>query len=99
MMIIPREGGLVRFYVQLAPNAVKDCTLEDLKSTASTVLSPYELEWEYIDWHSSYKVRQGMAEQYSSACHRIFLGGDACHTHSVSSARPNQLAAPRTLID
>ena len=87
-MLIPREAGLVRFYVQIAQGSATETTLENIQKLVQRVLAPYELQWEYIDWHSYYRVRQGIAEHYSSQDHRIFLGGDACHTHSVSWLDP-----------
>ena len=84
MMIIPRERDFLRFYVQLPAESGKTCTLEDMQEVARKVLHPFRVEWEYVEWFSSYKVAQGIAAKYSSDSQRVFLGGDACHTHSVS---------------
>ena len=84
MMLIPREAGLVRFYVQIAQESATATTLGNIQELVQRVWAPYELQWEYIDWYSCYRVRQGIAEQCSSQDHRVFLRGDACHTHSVS---------------
>ena len=83
-MVIPREAGLVRFYIQLTSRSGLAATLEKLKEIVQKVLAPYEIRWKYIDWYSSYRVGQGLAKRYSSKDQRVFLGGDACHTHSVS---------------
>ena len=87
-MIIPREAGLVRFYVQLDQEPATAATLKDLQKIVRKVLTPYELKWEHVDWHSYYQVKQGVIEKYSSHDYRVFLGGDACHIHSVSLLDP-----------
>ena len=87
-MIIPRERSLIRFYVQLAAESSKTSTLDDMKNVARKVLAPFEIEWEYVDWFSCYNVAQGIAGRYSSDSRRVFLGGDACHVHSVSLLGP-----------
>jgi len=45
------------------------------------ILSPYTLESNYCDWWSTYKIGQRLAEKFSIR-NRIFLAGDAAHTHS-----------------
>jgi len=39
--------------------------------------------WERVEWYSVYPIGQGIADKYTLD-HRVFMGGDACHTHSVS---------------
>ena len=91
MMIIPREKGMIRFYVQqAAAESIKARTLEATKDVAQRILAPFELKWEHIDWFSCYKVAQGIAARYSSDSQRVFLGGDACHVHSVSLLKPTK---------
>ena len=83
-MIIPREAGSVRLYIQLSSDSGTEANLEEMQTIASNILAPYKLEWERVDWYSCYRIGQGIAEAYSSEAYRVFLGGDACHTHSVS---------------
>lgn len=86
-MVIPHGNNRVRVYVQMsreegeAPSAPG--SQETIQRTANNILSPYKVEWECVDWHSVYPIGQGIAQQYSMH-NRIFIGGDACHTHSVS---------------
>ena len=90
-MIIPREREMVRFYVQMASSSDDNFdyhqrfTAEEVQSKAKRILSPFQVEWTSLDWYSVYPIRQGIAEKFS-VNDRIFMGGDCCHTHSVSSS-------------
>ena len=92
-MVIPRENNMVRLYVQIASstdpdwNPRKTATAEQVQQTAKNILSPYWIEWDRVEWYSVYPIGQGIAERYSLD-QRVFMGGDACHTHSVSSHCP-----------
>lgn len=88
-MIIPRENNLVRFYIQIATstdpnfNPHKQVTAEEAQMSAKKILQPFHVEWDHVEWYSVYPISQGIAENYTID-HRVFLGGDCCHTHSVS---------------
>lgn len=83
---------MVRLYIQLASstdeewNPRRNVSPEDVQASARRILEPYWLEWERVEWYSVYPVGQRIAERYTLD-ERVFLGGDACHTHSVSYAR------------
>ena len=87
-MIIPREKDLVRLYIQIASSSDPNfdprhtATAEEVQASAKRILEPYEVEWESVDWYSVYPIGQGIAKRYTLD-ERIFLLGDACHTHSV----------------
>jgi 2-polyprenyl-6-methoxyphenol hydroxylase-like FAD-dependent oxidoreductase len=89
-MVIPREDNMVRLYIQLASstdnnfNPKMSATEEEVMSAAKQILQPYNIEWERIEWFSVYPIGQGIAERYTLD-ERIYLGGDAVHTHSVST--------------
>jgi 2-polyprenyl-6-methoxyphenol hydroxylase-like FAD-dependent oxidoreductase len=88
-MVIPREDNMVRLYIQIASSTDKDwnprktATEEEVQSSAKRILQPYNIEWERVEWYSVYPIGQGIADKYTLD-HRVFMGGDACHTHSVS---------------
>lgn len=90
-MIIPHGNNVVRVYVQIflfSPEQEdywKLASESKVKEVANDILSPYYIEWERVDWYSVYPIGQGIAERYSLD-ERIFIGGDACHTHSVCPA-------------
>ena len=91
-MVIPREDNIVRLYIQLASstdpdwNPRKSATAEEIQAVAKEILNPYQIEWETLEWFSAYPIGQGIADRYSLDC-RVFLGGDACHTHSPKAGQ------------
>lgn len=93
IMVIPREDNMVRLYIQIASstdpdfNPRKTATEEEVQDYAKKILQPYSIEWERVEWYSVYPIGQGISDNYTLD-HRVFLGGDACHTHSVSIPLP-----------
>lgn len=88
LLIIPREGGqLVRFYIQL-PHGVhpKEVTLEDLQAQAKHIFSPYSMDFAGTFWWSAYSIGQRLASDFHKD-ERVFLTGDACHTHSPKAGQ------------
>ncbi|CZT53489.1 probable 2-polyprenyl-6-methoxyphenol hydroxylase and related FAD-dependent oxidoreductases [Rhynchosporium secalis] len=88
IVIIPREGGsLVRFYIQLpAGTNVKEVTLDDLHKTARQIFLPHTMEFAETAWWSAYAIGQRLADHFSKD-NRVFLTGDACHTHSPKAGQ------------
>jgi 2-polyprenyl-6-methoxyphenol hydroxylase-like FAD-dependent oxidoreductase len=90
IMVIPREKNMVRLYIQIASstdpdwNPRKTATAEEVQEHAKKILKPYHIEWERVEWYSVYPIGQGIAEKYTLD-NRVFMGGDVCHTHSVST--------------
>ena len=88
LLIIPREGGsMVRFYIEMPHGTIaKDVKLQELHDAARRILHPYSLEIASTFWWSAYAIGQRLADHFSSA-NRIFLTGDACHTHSPKAGQ------------
>ncbi|KAI1353211.1 FAD binding domain-containing protein [Xylaria sp. FL0043] len=92
IMVIPRENDMVRLYIQLASstdpdwNPRKTATPEEVQASAKRILQPYSIEWERLEWYSVYPIGQGISDKYTLD-HRVFLGGDACHTHSPKAGQ------------
>jgi phenol 2-monooxygenase len=88
LLIIPREGGqLVRFYIQLpAGTHPKQVALEDLQSTTRKIFAPYTMDFAGVFWWSAYSIGQRLANNFHKD-HRVFLTGDACHTHSPKAGQ------------
>jgi phenol 2-monooxygenase len=88
IVIIPREGGsLARFYIELpSGTSAKDVKLEDLQATTKEIFYPYEMEFADTFWWSAYSIGQRLADHFSKDS-RIFLTGDACHTHSPKAGQ------------
>lgn len=90
LMIIPREGesnNLTRFYIELSPGTnPKDVTLESLQLQAQKIFTPYEVEFAETVWWSAYAIGQRTADCFHKD-YRVFLAGDACHTHSPKAGQ------------
>ena len=88
LLIIPREGGsLVRFYIELPHGTVaKDVKVEELHAAARLIFHPYGLEIAETFWWSAYSVGQRLSDHFSKD-NRVFLTGDACHTHSPKAGQ------------
>ncbi|KAI1100397.1 FAD binding domain-containing protein [Jackrogersella minutella] len=87
LMIIPREGDCkVRFYIEQKDILAKDVTMEDLQKQARLTFSPYKLEIAETVWWSAYSIGQRLAD-YFHKDYRVFLSGDACHTHSPKAGQ------------
>ena len=102
IVIIPREGGyLVRFYVELDklnPNervSSRNITIEQLIAAAKRIFHPYTLEVKEVAWWSVYEIGQRLcdrfddlqADEIAHRLPRIFIAGDACHTHSPKAGQ------------
>ncbi|KAK7426894.1 hypothetical protein QQZ08_006640 [Neonectria magnoliae] len=87
LMIIPREGdSMVRFYIELVDVVVKDVGLSQLREKARLIFSPYSMEIVETVWWSAYAIGQRLADAFTRD-HRVFLTGDACHTHSPKAGQ------------
>jgi phenol 2-monooxygenase len=88
LLVIPREGGsMVRFYIQLpAGSQAKNVRLEDLQNTAKKIFAPYSMEIADTFWWSAYSIGQRLADNFHKD-YRVFLTGDACHTHSPKAGQ------------
>ena len=102
ILIIPREGGyLVRIYVEmdkLAANervAGRNITVDRLISAAQRILRPYTLDVKEVAWWSVYEIGQRLCEKFDDVpadqvparLPRVFIAGDACHTHSPKAGQ------------
>ncbi|KAF2743520.1 hypothetical protein M011DRAFT_480667 [Sporormia fimetaria CBS 119925] len=88
LLIIPREGGsMVRFYIQLPPGSqAKNVRLEDLQAAARKIFQPYTMDIAETFWWSAYSIGQRLADHFHQD-YRVFLTGDACHTHSPKAGQ------------
>ena len=90
LLIIPREGGsMVRFYIELPKGTVaKDVKLAGLHEAARHIFYPYSLaiSEDGTFWWSAYAIGQRLADHFSQDS-RVFLTGDACHTHSPKAGQ------------
>ncbi|WBL82099.1 FAD-binding monooxygenase [Bradyrhizobium xenonodulans] len=102
LLIIPREGGyMVRLYVELAKLdigervASRNITADDVIAKAQRILKPHTLEVKEIAWWSVYEIGQRLTDKFddvpeaeiATRLPRIFIAGDACHTHSPKAGQ------------
>jgi phenol 2-monooxygenase len=102
IIVIPREGGyLVRLYVELARLdagervASRNITSDELIAQARRILKPYTLEVKEIPWWSVYEIGQRLTDKFddvpdgekATRLPRVFIAGDACHTHSPKAGQ------------
>jgi 3-hydroxybenzoate 4-monooxygenase len=102
LLVIPREGGyLVRLYVEmekLKPDervSDRNITIDKLVAAAQRILHPFKLEVKEVPWWSVYEIGQRICDQYDDAgphasgapMPRVFIAGDACHTHSPKAGQ------------
>jgi hypothetical protein len=91
-MVIPREDNMVRLYIQIASSTDPDwhprktATAEEVQRRAQAILKPYTITWDRVEWYSVYPIGQGISERYTLD-ERVFMGGDACHTHSPKAGQ------------
>lgn len=92
MMIIPRENKLTRIYCQLKETSKgkrfdgTSVTPDSILERAQQILAPYSLQYKHCDWYTAYQIGQRVASQFSYK-DRIFLAGDAVHTHSPKAGQ------------
>ncbi len=102
ILIIPREGGyMVRFYIELDNVSDKEMlenrsvTPQKLAKVANRILHPYTVEVKDVGWWAVYEIGQRLcdkfddvpAEEVADRLPRVFIAGDACHTHSAKAGQ------------
>jgi phenol 2-monooxygenase (NADPH) len=102
LLIIPREGGyLFRLYVELdkldAGERVsnRNITADDLIAAAQHIFKPYSLDVKEVPWWSVYEIGQRLCDKFDDVPEedvakrlpRVFIAGDACHTHSPKAGQ------------
>ena len=58
-----------------------------LTKRAKNVLKPYEVEVKSVGWCSMYHIAQRVAQSFADPDDRVFILGDACHTHSPKAGQ------------
>ncbi|MFQ6549401.1 FAD-dependent monooxygenase [Aestuariibius sp. 2305UL40-4] len=102
VLIIPREGGyMVRLYIELDElgegerAADRGVTPELLIARAQQIMAPYSLDVAEVAWWSAYEIGQRVCDAFDDVSDdergkkepRIFIAGDACHTHSPKAGQ------------
>ena len=102
ILLIPREGGhLFRMYVDLGEvpaddhGAVRKTTIEQIIAKANAIVHPYTVDVRNVAWHSVYEVGHRLTDRFDDVRQedmgtrtpRVFITGDACHTHSAKAGQ------------
>lgn len=92
VLCIPRERNMTRLYIELRPES--DEPFDKAKTTqgfvmgrARQIMAPYELSWKSVEWFGVYQIGQRVANRFSDEAGRVFIAGDASHTHSPKAAQ------------
>ncbi|WP_309710429.1 FAD-binding monooxygenase [Pseudolysinimonas sp.] len=102
ILLIPREGGhLFRMYVDLGEveegreKTVRATTIDQVIAKANDILHPYHLDVKNVAWNSVYEVGHRLTSRFDNVppeaigtqTPRVFIAGDACHTHSAKAGQ------------
>ena len=103
LLIPREGGYLFRMYVDLGEvppddnGAVRQTTIEQIIAKANRILNPYSLDVKNVAWHSVYEVAHRLTDRFDdvpreapadgSPVPRVFIAGDACHTHSAKAGQ------------
>src|SRR5262249_1373958 len=101
MIIIPREGGyLFRLYIELGELgadervAQRKITADELVAAAQRILKPPALDVKESAWWSVNEIGQRLGDRFDDVPEgdgerlpRVFIAGDACHTHSPKAGQ------------
>jgi phenol 2-monooxygenase/3-hydroxybenzoate 4-monooxygenase len=102
LLIIPREGGyLTRLYVEMDKLgedervSQRGITAGQLIGAAQRIFHPYRLDVKEVAWWSVYEIGQRICDKYDDVpageeggrLPRVFIAGDACHTHSPKAGQ------------
>ncbi|KAF9479527.1 hypothetical protein BDN70DRAFT_993405 [Pholiota conissans] len=101
VVIIPREGDKVRIYISMAASdhisrrddgrldkstfdhrEIQRKILERIKER----LAPFFVEFTHVFWSTIFSTAQKVASKFSFK-NRVFIAGDACHTHSPKAGQ------------
>jgi phenol 2-monooxygenase len=75
--------------------AVRSTSIEEIIHKANEILHPYTLDVRNVAWHSVYEVGHRLTDRFDDVLPdqrgtrtpRVFITGDACHTHSAKAGQ------------
>ncbi|KAF8919273.1 FAD binding domain-containing protein [Mucidula mucida] len=89
----PNDNGLTRIGYVFSKDLLDryggedKITKDDVIREAKEAVRPFTLDVLDVDWWTIYGIGQRIADTFSAHRSRVFLAGDACHTHSSGSAQ------------
>ncbi|KAJ7931429.1 FAD binding domain-containing protein [Mycena leptocephala] len=99
LIIIPREDDKIRIYVQFPPKEAprtedgrfdrsvsSEVAIKMISEKVKAGFKPYKMEFTNVYWCTIFTVSQMVAAKYSIH-DKVFIVGDACHTHSPKAGQ------------
>lgn len=92
VLIIPRERDLTRLYIELKPDTQdsvpqSELTQDHVMAVAQKIMKPYCVKWKTVEWFGRYQIGQRVAARFADKDMKVFIAGDASHTHSPKAAQ------------
>lgn len=92
VLMIPRERNMTRLYIELKPGSAETTgkerhTQEFVQKRAQEIMHPYRVEWRTVEWFGRYQIGQRVASHFADDDQKVFIAGDASHTHSPKAAQ------------
>ena len=102
ILVLPREGGyLVRLYVEMDTLSETERAADrglsevDIIAKAKRIFHPYQLDVKEVVWWSIYEIGHRLTDSFDDITEdkrqdhspRVFIAGDACHTHSPKAGQ------------
>jgi phenol 2-monooxygenase len=84
---------MTRLYIELkadkdtGASLPADITEETVMERARQICAPYKLEWKTVEWFGRYGIGQRVASKFMDENRKVFIAGDASHTHSPKAAQ------------
>jgi len=88
---------MVRMYIELDKLTEdervdrENMTIDVLINAANRIMAPYTLDVKEVPWWSVYEIGQRLTTAFDDSKNgqalRVFLAGDACHTHSPKAGQ------------
>jgi phenol 2-monooxygenase (NADPH) len=101
-IIIPREGGyLFRLYIEMDKLdagervSARNMTADHVIAAAQRIFRPHTFDVKEVAWWSVYEIGQRLCDKFDDVPQedvtrrlpRVFIAGDACHTHSPKAGQ------------
>ncbi|RPA96103.1 hypothetical protein L873DRAFT_1695560 [Choiromyces venosus 120613-1] len=92
ILSIPRERNMTRLYIELSTGSEGTkiskaiANQNFVMARGKEILAPFSVDWKSVEWFGCYQIGQRVASNFSHA-NRVFIAGDASHTHSPKAAQ------------
>jgi phenol 2-monooxygenase len=91
-VLFPRERNMTRLYIALKSESGEETSMQELSQEyamqrAAEIFEPYTLKWRSLEWFGRHQIGHRTASKFLDNIEngKVFLAGDAAHTHSPLS--------------